>query len=217
MKMTRLVPRIAFSLLLIGCGSSVLGRGSQSDHGGAGSGGMGGCSDWGAGEGGTECGSPVVTAVDSDTGAVICDPSFAVKPVSSGETICHPTGDPLELEAFDGAATCTFSLQSLNGITIQVEVQVVAPGYAPSVVSLGPCKRDATYVAALVPIGDAGLPNQDASGYPATNCKVDDTGDDCTTRGLHRYVCPANEPIEPAGCSPTGELDMNGTITRCCP
>lgn len=133
--------------------------------------GIGGCSDWLAGQGGNECGSPVVTAVDADTGAVICDPSFAVMAVDAG-VICHPTGNPFELHSFDGAATCTFSLQSLNGIEAQVEVQVVAPGYEPGLVSIVPCPsgRDVKYVVPLAPIGDAGRTIQDASGHLGTNC-----------------------------------------------
>lgn len=127
--------------------------------------GTGGCSDWLAGQGGSECGSPVVTAVDADTGAVICDPSFTVMAVDAG-VICHPTGNPFELQAFDGAVTCTFSLQSLNGIEGQVQVQVVAPGYESGLVSIVPCPsgRDVKYVVPLAPIGDAGKTIRDASG-----------------------------------------------------
>jgi hypothetical protein len=126
---------------------------------------------------------------------VICDPSLTVMAVDAG-VICHPTGNPFELTAFDGAATCTFSLQSLNGIAAQVEVQVVAPGYEPGLVSIVPCPsgRDVKYVVPLAPIGDGGRAIQDASGHLATNCTVDDR----TIRGLHRYVCPASEPIEPS-------------------
>jgi hypothetical protein len=162
--------------------------------------GIGGCSDWLAGQGGSECGSPVVTAVDANTGAVLCDPSFTVMAVDAG-VICHPTGNPFELHAFDGASTCTFSLQSLNGIEGQVEVQVVAPGYEPGLVSIVPCPsgRDVKYVVPLAPIGDAGRAIQDASGHLATSCTVDDGVDDRTTRGLPRYVRPASEPIEPPG------------------
>ena len=191
-------------------GFSGQGAGGQLGAGGllgtGGQGGAGGCSDWLAGQGGTECGSPVVTAVDADAGAVICDPSFTVIAVGAA-VICHPTGNPFELYSFDGAATCTFSLQSLNGIEVPVSVEVDAAGYAPGLVSIVPCPsgRDVKYVVPLAPLGDAGTVIQDASGDRTTNCTVDDSTDDCTTRGLHRYVCPASEPIEPAGFSPTGE------------
>ena len=159
--------------LQVGCSSDSLDHagtgGISGDSGVGGRGGFGGqlgmggqlgigeCSDWLAGQGGSECGSPVVSAVDADTGAVICDPSFTVMAVDGG-VICHPTGTPFELHEFDGAATCTFSLQSLNGIGAQVEVQVVAPGYDPGLVSIVPCPsgRDVKYVVPLTPIGDAG-------------------------------------------------------------
>jgi hypothetical protein len=99
----------------------------------------------------------VVTVVDADTGAVICDPSFTVTAVGAGD-ICYPSGNPKMLEAFDGAATCTFSIQSLNGIEIQVELQATAPGYEPGLVSIVPCPsgRDVKYVIPLAPIGGDG-------------------------------------------------------------
>jgi hypothetical protein len=87
--------------------------------------------------------------VDAQTGAAICDPTFTVKPATAGEKICDPTGDPRQLQAFDGAATCTFILQSLNGIEVPVDIQVVAPGYTPSVVSMAGCLRDGSYLASL--------------------------------------------------------------------
>jgi len=164
--MTFLVPVV--SSLQVGCSSDSLnhaGTGGFSGSSGAGgSGGFGdqlgmggqlgtgGCSDWLAGQGGSECGSPVVTAVDAESGAVICDPSFTVLAVDGG-VICHPTGNPFELHAFDGAATCAFSLQSLNGIGAQVEVRVMAPGYEPGLVAITPCPRgrDGKYVVPLAP------------------------------------------------------------------
>jgi hypothetical protein len=73
------------------------------------------------------------------------------------------------------------------------------------------------YSVALVPTGDGGVAVGDARADGATVCTVDDRTDDCTSRGLHRYVCPAGEPIELAGCSPTGELSGDGIVTRCCP
>jgi hypothetical protein len=160
----------------------------------------------------------VVIAVDGDTGAVICDPSFTV--MSAGAAvICYPTGDPSEVYGVDGAATCSFRLNSLNGIDVQVLVQVAAPGYMPGLLAIGPCVRDKQYLLPLAPIGDAGALDWDASAYLETNCKVDDTGGggDCTSLGLHRYVCPASAPAEPPGCIQSGELNPTGIITRCCP
>ncbi len=102
-----------------------------------------GCLDWLGGQGGTECGSPMVTVVDGDTGAVICDPSFTV--TADAGVICYPTGNPREqLEEPDGAPTCSFLLGSLNGLEGQVEVQVVSPGYQPTLTSIKSCVRDAT-------------------------------------------------------------------------
>ena len=204
---------VHIALLQGGCGSNGLG---QRGTGGT----TGGCSDWQAGAAGTECGSPVVTAVDARTGAVICDPSFTVTPVSPGAVICHPTGNPFELQAFDGAATCSFSLQSLNGIEAQVEVQVAAPGYAPTPVSIVPCPsgRNVSYLVPLAPIGDAGTVIPDASGTILENCTLDDSTADCTARGLHRYDCTPNGTIEvPPSCSLTGELITDGIVTLCCP
>jgi len=50
------------------------------------------------------------------------------------------------------------------------------------VVSMGPCKREATYVAARSPLGDAGVRVRDASTNLADNCKASDGGPVCTGR-----------------------------------
>jgi hypothetical protein len=195
-------------------GSGVGGR-----RGLGGQAGTAGCFDGPTGQGGTECGAPRFVVVDANTGAVICDPTFTVVG-GDAAVICDPSGNPTPLLAVDGAVTCAMALDSLTNVTVPVDLQVVAPGYQPTLVSqVRGCvvgvPRSTTVV--LTPTAEGGVVVREAGGALATSCAIDDSVDDCAVRGLHRYVCPASEAIAPAGCSTTGELNYDGIFTRCCP
>jgi hypothetical protein len=180
--------------------------------------GTGRCVDGPTGEGGTECGAPRFVVVDANTGAVICAPTFTVVG-GDAAVICDATGKPTPLPALDGGASCDFALDSLTNVTVPVDLHVTAPGYQPTLVPhVRGCVigEPGSTTVVLTPTADGGA-LRDARGDLAATCAIDDSVDDCTARGLHRYVCAASEPIEPAGCSPTGELNADGIFTRCCP
>ena len=216
------------AFLQVSCSSENLGRVGTGGINGSGVGGrrgLGGqagtpgCFDGPTGQGGTECGAPRFVVVDAATGAVICDPTFRVMG-GDAAVICDPSGKPTPLLAPDGAVTCVIDLDGLTNVTVPVDLQVVAPGYQPTLVShVQGCvvgvPRSTTVV--LMPIAEVGVALRAAGGDLATNCAIDDSVADCTVRGLHRYICPASQPITPAGCSTTGELNYDGIFTRCCP
>jgi hypothetical protein len=131
------------AFLQVSCSGENLGRAGTGGVDGSGVGGRSGlggqagtagCVDGPTGQGGTECGAPRFVVVDANTGAVICDPTFTVEG-GDAAVICDPSGKPTPLLALDGAVTCAIALDSLTNVTVPVDLQVVAPGYQPTLVS----------------------------------------------------------------------------------
>jgi hypothetical protein len=181
--------------------------------------GTGRCLDGPTGQGGNECRAPVIVVVDAETGAVICDPTFSVVAGDAG-AICDPTGDPTPELTRDGSTICSFRINSLENVAVPVNLYVTAPGYQSTVLrQLVGCHggADTPMPVGLMPTGDGGVHARDASRDLGTTCTIDNSVDDCSIRGLDRYVCPVNAPVAAQGCSPTGEDNFDGITTRCCP
>jgi hypothetical protein len=49
-------------------------------------------------------------------------------------------------------------------------------------------------------------------------CVLDEgNSDECSSRGLHRYLCPLDAGAGPTGCSQSGDVSSAGGVLVCCP